>query len=279
VRLTGVDVLFLLPCPAFRNCCSPAAGTAAPSSNLPAIPAIPEVVMQVRLALVPLVALVAAVAPVADAAPKAKAKPKPKPSCMAITDPKGDTFAVRFQDAQGAYGPQEDALDIVSGDLASDGKVVTAVVRLSKLSRAINLSPTGFTVGLDFLIGGSDAVVRLQANLIRNAPDRFEVAVRPADAVPNTPSTFVGTVTGVVDEKLGEVRIHAPAELLAPFGPVKPGVKLTPNENESATVARGVPAITTTPGQPMTTRGPFADIAAAGKTVVVGAPSCVVPGK
>jgi hypothetical protein len=232
--------------------------------------------MHVRLALVPLVAAGALVAPMAEAAPKA---PKAKPACMTITDPKGDTFAARSQDQQGVYGPQEDGLDVVSGDLASDGKTVTAVVRIAALSRAINLSPTGFTAGVDFRIGISDTVVRLQANIIRNQPDRFEVAARPADAVPNTPSTFVGVVTGVVDEKAGEVRIHAPAAMLDPFGPIKPGVKLTPNEAESATVARGVPAVTSVPGQPMSSRGPFADIAAAGKFILVGAPSCVVPGK
>ena len=228
--------------------------------------------MQVRLALVPLAALVAAVAPVADAAPK------PKPACMTITDPKGDTFAVRSQDQQGAYGPQEDALDITSADLASDGKVVTAVIRLAKLSRAIQTSPQGFTVGIDFRIGVSDSVVRLQGVLVQGG-DRFEVASKAFDALPNTPMTFVGDATGVVDEKAGEVRIHAPAAMLEPYGPVKAGAKLTPNEAESATAARGVPAITTTPGQPMSTRGPFADIAAAGKFVLVGAPSCVKPGK
>ncbi len=231
--------------------------------------------MQVRLAPVPLLAAGALIAPMAEAAPK----PKAKPSCMTITDPKGDTFAIRSQDQRSVYGPQEDALDVVSGDLASDGKVVTAVVRIAKLSRAINLSPTGFTAGMDFRIGTSDFVVRLQANLIRNAPDRFEVAARSFEALPNTPSTFVGTVTGVVDEKKGEVRIHAPAAMLAPYGPIKPGVKLTPNEAESATVARGVPAVTSSPGAPMTNRGPFADIAAGGRFVLVGAPSCVVPGK
>lgn len=86
-------------------------------------------------------------------------------------------------------------------------------------------------------------------------------------------------MTGVVDEKKGEIRIHAPVAMLAPYGAVKPGVKLIPAEAQSATVSRAVPPITTTPGQPMTTRGPFADIAAGGKTVLVGAPSCVVPGK
>jgi hypothetical protein len=231
--------------------------------------------MQVRLAVIPLVALVAATAPVADAAPKAK----PKPACSIITDAKGDTFATRAQDAQGAFGPQEDALDIVSGDLASDGKVLTAAVRLVKLSRSVPTSPTGLTVGLDFLIGSNTSVVRLQAVMVSGSADRFEVTSRDADALPNTPSTFVGEVTGVVDEKKNEVRITAPAAMLAPFGGLKPGTKLIPNANESATASRGVPAITTTPGQPATTRGPFADIAAAGKTITVGAPSCVVPGK
>ena len=228
--------------------------------------------MQVRLALVPLVAVGALIAPMAEAAPKAK------PSCMTITDPKGDTFAIRSQDAQGAYGPQEDALDITSADLASDGKVVTAVIRLASMSRAIATSPQGFTVGLDFRIGSSSDVVRLQGVAVQGG-DRFEVSAKAADALPNVPSTFVGEATGVVDEKAGEVRIHAPAALLEPHGAVKAGTKLTPNEAESATASRGVPAITSTPGAPMTTRGPFADIAAGGKTIAVGAPSCVVPGK
>jgi hypothetical protein len=228
--------------------------------------------VQLRLALIPLAALVAGVAPVADAAPK------PKPTCQNISDAKGDTFAVRAQDTQGAYGPQEDALDITSADLASDGKVVTAVVRIAALSRAIASSPTGFTTGVDFVIGSSDSTVRLSAVLTPNG-DRFEVSAAAADALPNQPSTFVGEVTGVVDEKKGEVRIHAPAALLAPYGALKPGTKLIPNDAQSATVSRAVPALTSTPGAPMTTRGPFADIAAGGKTALVGAPSCVVPGK
>ena len=246
----------------------------APLSNLPRTQQTSEVDVQLRLVLVPLAVVSALVAPSAQAAPA-----KAKPTCKTIIDPAGDTFAARSQDAQGAYGPQEDALDIVSGDLASDGKTVTAVVRLKTLSRAIQTSPTGLTVGLDFLIGDSTSVVRLQAVLVNGSADRFEVSSKAADAVPNTPSTYVGEVKGVVDAKKNEIRIHAPAALLAPYGAVKPGVKLFPNEAESATASRGVPAITTTPGQPMTTRGPFADIAAGGAAVVVGAPSCVVPGK
>ena len=230
--------------------------------------------MHIRIALVPLVALVALTAPTAGAAPK-----KAAPACQLIVDPAGDTFAVRSQDQQGQYGPQEDGLDITSADLASDGKVVTAVVRIKKLSRAIALSPTGMTVGIDFLIGASDSVVRLQAAMPAGGTDRFEVASKAIDAVANTPMTYVGAATGVVDLAKNEVRITAPTAMLEPFGAVKPGVKLMPNEAESATAARGVPPITTTPGQPMSTRGPFADIAAGGKAAVVGAPSCVVPGK
>jgi hypothetical protein len=227
--------------------------------------------MKLRAALVPAALVAGLLVPGASAAAP--------PACNTISDPKGDTFAIRLQDGQGAYGPQEDALDVVSADLASDGKVVTAAIRLASFSRAIATSPQGFSVGLDFLIGSSTDVVRLQAVLVNGDSDRFEVSAKAADAVPNSPSTFVAAVTGVVDDKKSEIRISAPAEVLAAYGALKPGTKLIPNEAESATVARGVPALTTTPGAPMTTRGPFADIAAGGKTVAVGTKSCVVPGK
>ena len=233
--------------------------------------------MQARLALVPVAALVALVAPAAVAAPKVA------PSCNTITDPAGDTFAFRTQNdppaGSPAYGPQDDNLDLISADLASDGKVVTAVVRIKKLSRTVQTSPTGLTAAIGFLIGSGDTVVRLQAVLATGQADRFEVSAIPPDNLPNQPSTYVGDVTGVVDLAKNEVRITAPAAMLAPYGTLKPGTPLIPNDAESATVSRGVPAITSTPGQPMTTRGPFADIAAGGKAVKVGAPSCVVPGK
>lgn len=232
--------------------------------------------MQARLALIPLAALVALVAPAANAAPKARKAP---PVCNIIKDPAGDTFAVRSQDQQAKYGPQEDGLDVTSADLASDGKVVTAVVRIAALSRSIALSPTGLVTGIEFTIGGNDAVVRLQAVLVSGQADRFEVTTLAGDALPNTPSTYVGEATGVVDLPKKEVRISAPVALLAPFGPVVPGVKLVPGGAQSATTSRAVPPITTTPGQPATTRGPFADVAIGGAPIAVGAPSCVVPGK
>lgn len=229
--------------------------------------------MQARLALVPVAALVALVAPAAVAGPKAA------PSCNTITDPAGDTFAARSQDQQAIYGPQDDSLDVVSGDLASDGKVVTAVVRIKKLSRAISTSPTGMSTGIEFVIGGGDTVVRLQAVLVTGQADRFEVTSIAADALPNTPSTYVGAVTGVVDLPKNEVRISAPVALLAPFGPVTKGTKLFPGEAQSATTGRATPWQTTTAGAPASTRGTYADVAIGGKAVVVGAPSCVVPGK
>ena len=236
--------------------------------------------MQSRLALVPAIALIAVVAPVANAATKPA---KVAPTCNTITDPAGDTFAARQQDAPPAgspqYGPQEDGLDVISGDLASDGKVVTAAVRIAKLSRSIALSPTGISTGIEFSIGASDTIVRLQAVLVTGQADRFEVTSIAGDALPNTPSTYVGEATGVVDLPKNEVRISAPAALLEPFGPVAKGVKLIPSDKQSATTGRVTPVHTTVAGQPATTRGTFADVAIGGKPVIVGAPSCVVPGK
>ena len=231
--------------------------------------------MKRRLALLPVSLILAATASSAVAADKV--------ACNAIEDPKGDTFAVRSQDAPPAggpvYGPQEDSLDVISGDLAGDGKTVTAVVRIAKFSRSIQLSPTGITVGVDFLIGNSTDVIRLMAVLATGQPDKFEVTWKPDGHTANVPVNYLGEVTGVVDEAKGEVRIHAPVELLKPHGDAKIGAKLIPNELESATAARAVPQGTTAKDGPTTTRGPFADIAASGKSVVVGAKTCVPIGK
>ncbi|HVF20160.1 MAG TPA: hypothetical protein VNA14_07950 [Mycobacteriales bacterium] len=230
--------------------------------------------MKNRLVLLP-VAVLLAVGTSAYAAPA-------KVACNTIEDPAGDTFLVRSQDAPPVgprYGPQEDSLDVISGDLASDGKVVTAVVRIKKLSRSIALSPTGITVGVDFLIGTSTDVIRLMAVLANGQPDKFEVTWKAEGHTANVPVNYLGEVTGVVDEAKNEVRIHAPVDLLAPHGVAKIGAKLIPNEAESATAARAVPQGTKQKDGPTSTRGPFADIAVGGKSVVVGAKSCVVPGK
>ena len=137
----------------------------------------------------------------------------------------------------------------------------------------------GFTAGVDFIIGSSTDIVSLKAVLISGQPDRFEVSYKPVDAVPNTPATFLGMATGVVDEAKSEIRIHAPVAMLSMFSPIKKGTKLVPNANESAVASRGVPPVTSTPGQPMSSRGPFADIAAGGKAAVTGAKTCVAIGK
>ncbi len=231
--------------------------------------------MKPRLALLPVALLLAASATSAVAADKV--------ACNLIEDPAGDTFVARTQDAPPAggpqYGPQEDSLDVISGDLASDGKIVTAVVRIAKLSRSIQLSPTGITAGVDFLIGNSTDVVSMRAVLVSGQPDKFEVSWKPDGHTANVPVNYLGEVTGVVDEAKNEIRIHAPAELFVDHGPVVMGQKLIPNETESATAARAVPPGTATKDGPMTTRGPFADVAKSGKPAVIGAKTCVPIGK
>jgi hypothetical protein len=231
--------------------------------------------MKPRLALLPVALLLAASATSAIAADKV--------ACNLIEDPAGDTFAVRSQDAPPAggpvYGPQEDSLDVVGGDLASDGTTVTAVIRIAKLSRSIQLSPTGITAAVDFLVGSSTDVVSLKAVLVTGQPDVFEASWKPADNLPNQPVNYLGAATGVVDLAKNEVRIHAPASLFDQHGPVKLGGKLIPNETESATAGRAIPPGTKTADSPMTSRGLFADVAISGKAAVIGAKSCVPIGK
>lgn len=226
--------------------------------------------MNVRSAAALAVAL-ATIGGAAQAAPVKKV-------CNNVVDPKGDTFVARPQDAQAAYGPQEDALDIVSADIASDAKVVTAAIRVVSMGAA-QTSPYGKGYAFDFMIPSSPMVITLRAILPGGgvAPT-FEASYKDPE-VPNSPSTFLGVATGVVDEKKKEVRISAPVSLFSSLGEIKKGTLLSPPEDSSASVGRAVPVTPGIAGQATPTRFAFADVALEAKPYKVGTPSCVTPGK
>jgi hypothetical protein len=207
------------------------------------------------------------------------AKPKVKPVCNLVTDAAGDTFAFRSQDGTpaAAVGPKEDAFDVLSGDIASDGKTVTTVIRVKKLATSIQTSPEGAGYAFDFLLPTSDLQASMRAVLVNGQKPYFEVTYKDP-SVPNSPSTFVALAKGIVDTKKNEIHISAPVAAFADLGPIKPGTVLQPAA-DAATSGRAVPPSPGTPGQPVATRYVFADVAAGGKTYKTGTPSCVVPGK
>jgi hypothetical protein len=200
-----------------------------------------------------------------------------KPLCQIVTDDTGDTFVARAQDGT-KPGPQEDGFDITSADVASDGKVVTAVIRVKTLTTSIQTSPVGVGYSFDFLSPTSTMQASLRAVYITGQAPYFEATYKDP-SVPNSPSTFLGLAKGFADAKTKSVHITAPLSLFAGvLGTMKKGTKIFPAA-DAATTGRAVPPSPGTAGQPVATRFVFADVAAGGKAIAVGQASCVKPGK
>lgn len=203
----------------------------------------------------------------------APAKSKPKPVCNLISDAKDDTFAVRSQDSQGAYGPQEDALDLVSGDLASDGKVLTAVLRVKKMALTAGTSPNGLSFRVQFTHGGLDEDTNLF--LSGRAGSGAQVFTAGSRAITANVSSKIADVKGVFDVAKSEVRITAPLDVFKGLGGgIKTGTKLQLGELDQ-TASRFV-AVNPATGADTAV---FADVTTSVSSYTVGAPSCVVPGK
>lgn len=213
----------------------------------------------------------------ATAAGAAQAAPVKK-VCNLVNDGAGDTFAVRAQDGTpaGAVGPQEAAFDIKTADIASNGKDITAAIRVAALGAATT-SPQGRGYAFDFLLPTSEMQGSLRAVFINGQAPYFEATYKDP-SVPNSPSTFLALVKGAVDEKKGEIRITAPVSVFSELGPIKAGTLITP-AGDAATSGRAVPPSPGVAGQPVATRYAFADVATDSKPYRVGTPSCVTPGK
>ena len=190
------------------------------------------------------------------------------PPCNLETDPTGDTFLARYQEAPPAggpvYGPQEDSLDIVSADIASDGKVVTAVIRVANLGAAASTAPTGRGYEFTFTTTKTENLLYLRA--LKDAAETFEVGFKePLEVGVTTLYTALGEATGVFDVAKNEVRITAPLAAFDAQGGVKAGDKVTLDEITSGRIAGP--------------RTPFADALVGTKGYKIGDANCVTPGK
>jgi hypothetical protein len=200
----------------------------------------------------------------------AVAAPKAQPVCNLVEDAKDDTFALRYQETihdlggPGLYGPAEPALDIVSADVATDAKTITAVLRLNKLAKTASSAPGGLSYRVQFSAPGeSDENMYLSASTTGTA-DTFAAGTR---AITANLSTKLTDATGIFDVTKNEIRISVPLATFAAQG-VKAGVPLS-FAGLDQTSARLTPTGTSS----------FADVALSDKTYKVGAPSCVAVGK
>lgn len=188
-----------------------------------------------------------------------------KPVCNLVEDAEDDTFLVRFQDTAGAYGPQEDSLDIVSADIATDAKTLTGVVRVKDLAAAAATSPGGASYDINFTTPAIASPAYIRASVPSSGDPTAEAGTREA-AVVTSIATPLGEGTVVVDEAKNEVRFSFPLAHFTPAGGLKAGAKLSFGD---VTTGRALSS----------SRAVFADAATSEKTYTVGARSCVVPGK
>lgn len=211
-------------------------------------------------------ALVASVAAAGAAGAATRPRPKPlKPVCNLVTDESGDAT---FQPPLPT--PSDDALDIVSGDIATNAKTLTGVVRVKALGGTSPSQFTGQTYYLQFNVPGfaNPLYVGYQFDQTAALFQYGDLETTQGQGI-YTPK---GNATGVVDTVKNEIRISVPITDLASLARVKPGMKLT-----------GIQALTfQNVGVPNAAGGGGllggGDTADGTKAYVAGYPSCVKPG-
>jgi hypothetical protein len=208
----------------------------------------------------PLLALGVCAALAATAGVAGAATPKVKPACNLLTDAAGDATGSFI--AEGLPTPNEDAVDIVSGDVATKGRVLTSVLRVKKLSESSLSAPGGLHWKFFFNVDGTQ--VFTQAVAEAGAAPTFVIGT--IDEATGT-STTLGDVTGVIEVAKNEVRVTAPFSIL-PATP-KPGSKITSLEPNAGRYVNAVAV----------SFSDSTDTATSSNSYTVGAPSCVAVGK
>jgi hypothetical protein len=191
----------------------------------------------------------------------AVAAPKVAPSCNLMVDDKGDA---QFLGA----APNDPNLDIVSADIASDAKTVTAVLRLAAFAAPDPQSPLGSGYYVLFSAAGSDFPIFFN---MQTTPDVTSFRWGDLEKLATGNGSYVkkGDATGVVDTAKGEIRISVPVADIKGVAKVTPGSKLS-NVTAESTAVLGTSA---TGGLVSTV-----DDAASTKAYIAGSPSCVKPG-
>lgn len=184
-----------------------------------------------------------------------------KPLCQQIKDAKGDDYITVDAPTVSAH---DGALDIVGGDIATNAKSITAVIRLAKLSQPPSSAPAGYQ--LTFGITGADDLFYLDAT-VGAATATFDVGYTARPLVVISSNTSIGKATGVLDKRHNEIRISAP---LAAFAS---RVKLKPGKSKFSSLH--IDTVRQSAGG----HGPFADAADGTKSYVMGTATCVSVGK
>jgi hypothetical protein len=202
----------------------------------------------------PAVAVLLATSVVAGGA--ALAAPKAAPVCKLVVDDAGDTASAPF--------PASNAIDITSADVASDGTMLTAVLRVAKYTA----NETETVYGKRYIVAFEGAGLKPMYLTALDYPVGVVFNFGEVTEGTTGPSySSTGPATGHINAATGEITISVSAADLAAasFG------KLT-----KGGVLKGINAVTfRRVGQSLFN----GDDASTTKKYTVGAPSRVVPGK
>lgn len=192
----------------------------------------------------------------------AGAAPAAKPVCNLFTDAKDDGTGFLLTDRN--YLPNDPQLDILSGDVASNGKTITAVLRLADLQASDSSAPTGRTYYVNFGVG--EVELNLSAAVDSDGSATFAAGFQDTAS-----RAGLGAATGVLDLAKKEVRIHAPLSIFKDKAALKAGSRIDYVEGlaqryvGNRTAGRGIT--------------PSADATDPGRSYSIGARSCVAVGK
>ena len=211
---------------------------------------------------------------------QAVASPPTTRVCHLITDARGDaglTFGGPSGQVEVLPGGPTD--DLLSADVASDGRTVTAVLRLAALEQPDPAAPTGHSYLLTFRVSGAPVDQFLEARTYPTGT-QFDYGTLETDAAGDPYSHVAGRARGVLDLTRKEVRIHVSAALLLPRGKVRKGtVLIAPTAITDRWWGQGLVPSPSVAGVvvPLGGTGTGFDRADGGD-YVVGTPSCVRPG-
>ncbi len=210
--------------------------------------------IKARLALLTGMVALGAIAGSASAKPLAAV-------CNLVVDDKGDANGTFLADETPL--PSEDAVDIVSADLATNAKTITAVIRVAKLSTTVATSPQGLHAKFIFTAPGSEFPLFLQGST--DSVDGATFSAGYIDQISNT----LGAANGVFDTANNEIRISAPLSIFSAQAKIKNGSKLSTFELSSGRYVNGVAF----------SFSDSTDTAVGAKSYTAGAASCVKIGK
>ncbi len=210
-------------------------------------------------------------------------RPKPKaipPVCNLITDAPGNGYVFNAGSVDTALNAipgqgQDDALDILSADVATNSTTLTTVIRVKKAVTSSSNSPTGLQWQFSFNVGSTNIQTSVTSDPAGGVEGLWAYAATGSNSIG-------GPMTAVIDTVKNEIRASVPLADLSKQVTIKPGVRL----DTLAASSSGVIVVPDQKSDPVfggktpiaTLNTPAGQSASSTKTYVAGLPSCVTVG-